>query len=290
MDRIAFLNELAELLDWRALIYLCLTLSLIVIAKTVNNLTSGYNLNRELTIQDNKAVATSFTGFLFALYIILYAVLTSESTSEGVRADLKETALWAELACVLLISARIISDKVLLPKFSNRKELVHDRNIGVGAVQAGSYISTALIIKGLMMYETNHSVLVDIGYTTGWFILAQALFIVFAFFYQKGAKFCIHTELERDNAAVGVAFGGNLIAFSIILAFYLQYYNNILGLCIWALIAVIFLKLVRLITDKVILPKGCLDQELSLDNNWGAALIEAVTSIGAALILTGSLF
>jgi hypothetical protein len=38
--------------------------------------------------------------------------------------------------------------------------------------------------------------------------------------------------------------------------------------------------------DKFILPGSLLDEEISRDRNWGAALIEGTAAIGLALILT----
>jgi len=47
---------------------------------------------------------------------------------------------------------------------------------------------------------------------------------------------------------------------------------------------------VRVIVDKALLPKQNLDQEIATDRNWGAGMIEAITAIGAALIISGSFF
>ena len=42
----------------------------------------------------------------------------------------------------------MVNDKIILHNFKNVKELVDDKNVGAGAVQAGSYIASGLIIAG----------------------------------------------------------------------------------------------------------------------------------------------
>ncbi len=87
---------------------------------------------------------------------------------------------------------------------------------------------------------------------------------------------------------MGVALAGNIIAFGILLSFFIAVYDSILGLIIWAVLSMVMLGLVRFAVDKLILPGHSLSTELSEDRNWEAGAIEAVTAIGAALIITGA--
>ena len=281
---------LTEIYDWTAILYAVISILLLIGAKVLNQKWSGYNLDHQLTTEDNKAVAVSFAGFLLSLCLIINGVLTSPSESSSLGGDLLATVIWGSIASALLVLSRAINDKLILPKFSNRKELIEDRNIGIGAVQAGGYIATALIIRAVFMSESTSSLGSEVMLTLGWFIVTQALFLLFTFAYQKFISFDLHKELENDNIAVGISFGGSLVAFGILLSLYLSQYDHLLGLIIWAIVAMFLLKGIRLATDKLLLPKQSLDDELVKDQNWGAAIIEAVVSIGGALILTGSLY
>ncbi len=290
IDQLLSIDDLSALLHWEALLYLAVALLLILAAKALNHLTAGYQLDRELTTQDNPAVAVSFGGFLLAVALIIHGIFTSPYMSLGWQLDLLYTVIWAGLGCLLLLGSRWIQDKLLLPWFSNRKELVTDRNVGIGAVQAGGYIGTALIIRALVMDESTAPLWTEIALTLMWYACTQAVFLLFARVYARLISYSLRAELERDNVAAGVSFGGSLIALGILLAFYLQGSDSLVGFGLWAILAIIILKLTRLLTDKLILPHHRLDSEIQADQNWGAGCIEAIISICVALFITGSLF
>lgn len=294
-DNLFDFSLLKELLDWKSASYVLLGGILLTLFKSVNGLFSGYKLNSELTEKDNKAVAVSLSGFLFALFMVIHGVLINpgdwslmDNPYSAWLADLRDTAIWASIGCAYLLLARLINDKLILPKFSNRRELVEDQNVGVGIVQAGSYIATALIIRATLTGPDHLSFGEEVLLTLIWFISTQALLIGFTFLYQLITSYDLHEELRDDNVAAGVAFAGNIIAFSILLAFYIRSYESLLGMLVWASVSVLLLLLVRIIVDKALLPKQKLDHEISKDRNWGAGTIEAITAIGSALIISGS--
>ncbi len=284
------MTDFLDLFSWGTLCFILIALVILVGAKLLNKALSRYRLDHELTEEDNAAVAVSFGGFLLALCIVLHGVLLAPSARQSLGADLLNTAIWSAGAVVLLIVARVINDRLILPRFRNHDQLVKGRNVGVGCAQAGGYIATALILKGLIMAELTYPSGQALLQTLLWFAAGQALFIVFALVYEKlFTSYCLHSELERNNVAAGVSFGGDLVALGIILSYYVRYYDNMLGLLLWAVIAMIFLRLVRVVIDKLILPRQPLDREISEDQNWGAGFIEACASIGLALLITGIL-
>ena len=289
------LSLFSEIADWRVFCYIILALLILFIGKLINSKLSDYDLNKELTENDNKAIAISFSGFLLALCIVISGVLFSPSTvdyfdesASPFLQDIKMTVIWSAVGLALLLISRILCDKLMLPSFSNKVELVRDRNVGVGFVQAGSYISTAMVLRASLMSPVDAPLLEDIGLTVIWFIVSQLLIILYSIVYQKTTKHDIHQDLKNDNAAVGVALAGNIVAFGILLSFFIGTYDSILGLIIWALLAIIMLAIVRFVVDKLILPNHSLSKELSEDRNWGAAAIEAITAIGTAMIITGA--
>ena len=295
LDQLLDLSLFREIADWRVLCYILLALFILFIAKLINGKLSGYMLNEELTERDNKAIAISFSGFLLALCIVISGVLSSPSSidymdelSSPFIEDLKQTVIWSVLGVGLLLISRLLCDKLMLPTFSNKVELVRDRNVGVGFVQAGSYLSTALVLKASLMSPEEGTLIEDIGLTVIWFVISQVLIIVYSILYQKSTKHDIHQNLRDDNAAVGVALSGNIIAFGVLLSFFISVYDSIVGLVVWSVLSAIMLMLVRFVVDKVILPNHSLSDELSTDRNWGAGAIEAITAIGAALIITGA--
>ena len=114
--------------------------------------------------------------------------------------------------------------------------------------------------------------------------------MVFCFAYQKCTNFDLHKEIERDNPAAGVAVGGNLIAFGLLLEFFVQRYDSLAALVIWGIAIAILLIITRMIVDKLLLSGSRLDEEIRKDQNWGAALIEVSTAIGVSLLIQGAFF
>ena len=291
------LSPLIDVADWRVASYLVLAAVILLFAKILNQIFAGYSLNNQLTKQDNKAVAVSFAGFLFALYIVIHGILTTPANIHLLRSggspwllDLASTTVWSTIACTLLLLARVINDKVIFPKFSNKKELITDQNIGMGATQAGSYIATALVIRAVLGDGGSVSFLPEVGTVILWFVTTQLLLLVFCFAYQKCTSFDLHKEIERDNPAAGVAVGGNLIAFGLLLEFFVQRYDSLAALVIWGIAIAILLIITRMIVDKLLLSGSRLDEEIRKDQNWGAALIEVSTAIGVSLLIQGAFF
>ncbi|MGE9267199.1 MAG: DUF350 domain-containing protein [Verrucomicrobiales bacterium] len=282
------LAPLADLADWRVVLYLVVVALFLWLAKQANQALAGFKLDEQLTEKDNKAVATSFAGFLLAQCLILHGVLTSPSAASTWSQDLGATALWSLIGGALLLLARVINDKIIFPSFCNKKELVQDRNVGLGAAQAGSYLATAFIIRAVVSDPTSAPLGQEIALSAIWFLITQGLFILFSRLYQRLTSFDLHAELEKDNPAAGVAFAGSLSAYGLLLAFFIQRYDSLLALVVWAAIAAALLCLIRLVIDKLLLPGSRLDDEVARDANWGAALIEVATTIGTALLISGS--
>lgn len=294
------MNEiLSALLDTEALdvfahldgpAYLITILIVLALAKLLFDLFSPYKLNRQLTELDNKAIAVSFTGYMFAVGIVIFGVFTSVPdagyvlTRKELLFDLLDVIIWSAYGIVLLNLARVINDKILLRKFNNIKELVEDKNVGTGVVELGSYIGSALIIRAAL-YGEDTSFVAGVVSTFIYFVIGQLGFIVFAWIYQLISRFDLHAEIERDNVSAGLAFGATMIAIAILLSGFIMRYDSVLGFLAWFVASLFFLIVSRYIVDKIILPGALLDEEISQDQNWGAALVEGGIAIVLALML-----
>jgi uncharacterized membrane protein YjfL (UPF0719 family) len=286
-------EDLFAILDTEAVLYFATALVLLALAKFLNDLFVPYKLSDQLTKHDNRAIALSFAGYLFGVSIIFAGIMgfpsaikTAENEFMFMLKDMGSTVLWSLIGTLLLLSSRVVNDKLLLPKFSNVKELEQDKNVGVGAVQAGTYIATALIVTGSLAGEGQGGFLLALGMALLYFVISQLIFIVFGWLYEKVSFFNLHEELEHDNAAAGVGYGMNLVALGILISEYLKVYDSVLGLAAWTALGAIALVICRYIVDRFFLPGDLLDDEIKHDRNWGAALIEGVIAIGLALILT----
>jgi len=270
--------------------YLVAILVVFVLAKLIYDLLTPYKLSDQLTEKDNKAVAVSFAGYMFAVGIVILGVFTSEpdagfATSRGeLGIDLLDLLIWSLIGIALLLIGRFVNDKVLLRKFNNVKELVDDRNIGTGAVELGGYVGTALIIRAALFGE-DVSFIAGVVSTVIYFVIGQLGFIVFSWIYQLVSRYDLYAEIEKDNSSAGVAFGASMIAIAILLSGFIVRYDSLLGFLAWFVASLFFLIVSRYIVDKLLLPGALLDEEISRDQNWGAALIEGGVAIILALLL-----
>lgn len=278
-----------SLFDSQAILYVAVALVVVLLAKWANDFTSAYDLHEQLTEKDNKAIGLAFAGYLLGVAIILWGVLKSESAVPGqLWQDLGLTLLWSAIGIALLLVARFLNNKLLLPKFCNTKELVEDRNVGTGVVIACTHVGTALMVKAALSGEEASQFGAALGLTLVYFIAGQLAFVAFGWIYQKTIGFDVHDQIEKDNVAAGVSFGLTLVAIGVLLSGYIVAYDSLVGLVVWFLIAAFFLVACRLVMDRLVFAKSSLDEEIARDQNWGLALIEGAAVIGLALIIVAS--
>ncbi len=271
-------------------VYLVAILIVFVLAKLLYDVFTPYKLSEQLTTVDNKAAAVSFAGYMFAIGIVVYGVFTSEpeagfvATRQELFLDLLSVLVWSAIGIVLLNIARLVNDKILLRQFNTVKELIEDRNIGTGAVELGNYVGSALIIRAALFGE-DASFIAGVVSTLIYFVIGQLGFIVFSWIYQWISRYDLHAEIEKDNISAGVAFGASMIAIAILLSGFIMRYDSLLGFLAWFVASLFFLMVSRYIVDKLLLPGALLDEEISRDQNWGAALIEGGVAIILAMLL-----
>lgn len=273
-----------------SLAYAVLGLVLLLAAKNAKNLLTSYSIDDELTTKDNTALALSVAGYYLGVIIIFLGAIIGPDIEEPTRMELFMSigidAGYAVLGIVFLNLGRLVVDRLVLTSFSTEKEIIEDRNVGTGAVEFGSYIATALVIAGAISGEAGGLLSAVV-----FFALGQLVLVIFARFCQFITSYDLHAEIEKDNYAAGIAFGGSLIAVGIVLlkATSLPFDGNWqasltdFGLIV-ALSFVVFV-VARFVTDKALLPKSSLSHEIAVDQNSGAALIEASTTIGMASIV-----
>ncbi len=280
------IKDALENINFTAFIYLLVAFIMLWFGKLINDLLTSYSIDNELTHKDNKALALSYTGYLVGQGIIILGIFLGPD-EDSLLIDIGMIVIWSFIGIVLLNLSRVVNDKLIFSKFDNKKEIIEDRNVGTGAVQFGSYIGTAFLIKAIIAGESE-GIVQDVIGTIIFFIIGQLGFILFTILYQKITKYDLHDEIEKDNVAAGVSFGATLIAIGIIMSHSIEQTNSILSFFVWFVNGVVLIVLSRIIVDKVILPKHKLDNEICQDRNWGVALIEGGTAIIVALLLNAS--
>ena len=123
--------------------------------------------------------------------------------------------------------------------------------------------------------------------------LGQLGLILTGLVYEWITPYSIHTEIERDNVAVGVSFAGALIGMGNILRFaasdeFFSWQSNLMEFGTYALVGLVFLPLIRFATDKILLPGTTISAKLVEQDHphLGVACIEMFSYVGASFLIT----
>ncbi|MEZ4435510.1 MAG: DUF350 domain-containing protein [bacterium] len=294
---------------------LLLSAGLLLIARVAYARLARFEVDHQLTEADNPAVGVALFGYLGGVVIVLAALLGTEGASlddpTGMAWDLGGFVAWGLIAIVLLKLAGWLNDKLLLRGFENKKELVDDHNLGVGATLCGSYLASGLVLAGALSGTVAPEVLPadagpldvflhELGTAFAFYALGQLALIAFGWIYRAIQPRDVLRAIEEDyvvdgvhhggNAAAGIAFGGNLTALGLVLygaahADFTGWADNLTTFGILTAIGLVLLPLWRYVVDHVMLGKADLQKEIYEDRNTNAALLETASVIGMAMVL-----
>ena len=274
-------------------------LVLIVLGKLAMGFLAGYDLDKELTENDNPAVAISFAGYVAGMLVALSGAFAGDGSS--FVDDLIGVAIWGAFAIAALNLARVITDKLLLKGFGNVEELVRDRNIGVGVCEASGYLAGGLIIRASIAGEG------------AWWLGPVYLVIGLALLVIGGTllravvfrKYKIAEEMEADNHAAGILYGLHLLAVGQILHAVLldtsveaviaagadaatvakAFGIDLALMLVYTVIGLVAMTILNALTDRLMLPSNKLHDEIINDRNTGAALIAGSVSVFGAILI-----
>lgn len=263
--------------------FLALFAVVFVVGKWLNDLVTSFSVDQELTKHDNPALAISTAGYYLGVIIVFIGAVVGPSTT--LLQDLLLVGGYGLGGIVLLLLSRVINDRLILRGFSTKRELIEDQNPGTGAVLFGSYVASALIVAGSIQGEGGgpHTAL-------AFYALGQIALVAFTWLYDWIAPYSLLDEIEKDNVAAGVGFGGALVAIGIIVmravsGDFVGWAEDLQYLGWNVLLVFVYLIGVRVFFDRVVIPRHDLNLEITRDRNVGAGLLEGAVSIGFAAVL-----
>lgn len=285
------LNNEYIIAAYHGIIYLAISFILFYLGKIAYQLFhKSINVKDELVEQDNFAFAVAHVGYFIGLIIIIGGVLIGPSN--GIITDVIDISVYGLLGIILLNISIIINDKLILSKFSVRKEIVEDQNAGTGVIEAANSIASGLIIFGALMGESA-SLLYGMLTALAFWAIGQVILFITAKVYNMITSYDVHEHIEKDNVAVGVGFAGAIIAMGNIIRFATQdefenWIESTSYVAIVVIIGFILLPIVRFLTDKILLPGQKLTDEIVNQEkaNVGAALVEAFAYIAGSVLIT----
>lgn len=273
--------------------YIAVGFIIFLVGKFVYQLLNrSFSVKEELVEKDNLAFAFANVGYYIGLLIIIGGAIIGPS--RGLAQDIIDIAIFGVLGIVLLNLSILFNDKVILRKFSIKKEIIEDRNVGTGIIEAAVAIASGLIIFGAITGDSGTD---DLGFSiltavVFWAVGQVAMFII-SKVYQLITPYDVHDHIEKDNVAVGIGFAGVLIAVANLIKFglegYFEGWDVTLGEAGFELLlGIVLLPIMRFITDKILLPGQKLTDEIINQEkpNIGASVIEAFAYIGGSVLIT----
>ena len=268
------------------LIYLASSFILFVVGKVVYDLINRrFKLNHELLERDNFAIGLAMGGYYIGLILAIGGAIAGPS--KGLVDDLIDIFFFGFCSIILLNVSLFINDKLILRECDNVKELIEDQNSGTGAVVGANSIAMGLVIFGAVSGEGGSLITAFI-----FWLLGQITLIVAGYVYNWITPYNIHELIEKDNVAVGVEFGGALVAIGNVVRLalegdFLSWSSNLSSFLIFAILGLVLLPVVRFFVDTLLLPGRSLSAEIALQErpNLGAAFIEAGSYLGASSLL-----
>ena len=284
----------------RGLVFVAEGLIVLALAKLARDVVTHYSIDEEVSQKANLAVALRLSGYFLAIILVflgaLYQPLTLAGAAEGFGFDRDfgiETLrvfLYSLAGIAALNLVRLLFDRLILYKFQLEKEIVEDRNAGAGAAEFGMYVATGLLIAGAVAGEAGGGETEAALVALAFFGMGLVLLVAFVLFYQLTTPFDIHSEIEGDNPAVGIALGGNLIAIGLVtlkavFGDFAGWGESIAAFLTFGIIGFALLYVMRLLIDLLLLPTVRISQVLSGGRNVGVAFVESAVVISSAMIL-----
>ncbi|OUL26627.1 DUF350 domain-containing protein [Nostoc sp. 106C] len=243
-------------------------------------------LNLELFVKDNPAVAIALVGYYFGIVIALGGVLGQSAVNWQDKA--LNLVSYGATVILLMLAGAWVGDRLILRHFNCEREIIQDRNVGAATVEAGNHIANGLILSAALAGESG-----------GWLValvcwlIGLGLLVIVSFVYPKITKYNVFAEIEkRNNPAAGVALAGLLIATGNIVrvAFASEFENWIDSFTQYGLVLLFCLGsliVIRWLADLILVPGVKISDEIVNQEipNIGAGLIEGFAYIAASFLI-----
>jgi uncharacterized membrane protein YjfL (UPF0719 family) len=243
-------------------------------------------LNIELFVKDNPAVAIALVGYYFGIVIALGGVLGQGAASW--QDKVLSLITYGATVILFMLAGAWVGDRLILRCFQCDREIIQDRNVGAAAVEAGNHIADGLILNAALAGESG-------GWLVGlvcW-LIGLAVLVLVSVVYPRVAKYDVFGEIQkRNNPAAGVALAGLLIATGNIIrvSFAAEFQNWLVSFTQYGLVllfSLVSLIAIRWLADLILVPGVKISDEIVHQEvpNLGAGLIEAFAYIAASFLI-----
>lgn len=249
----------------------------------------------ELTERDNVAFGIAFAAAIFSVAIMMSGAV-SGSPSITLVHEAGIVFAYGALGIILLGATRVLFDRVALPHIDLQAQVLAG-NAAAGIVDAANMVSTAVVIRAVMIWVDNESfaglLVVLIG-----FLFSQLVMFAVTYYRQwvyrrrhQGAA--LQAALERGNLALALRYCGHRIgaALAITAASGIAVYADgepLLSAFIWSLVSLVMVVVVSLLAiaaRHLILIRVDIAEEVGRQRNVAVGLSEGLIYIALGLIM-----
>ncbi|CAN1209444.1 DUF350 domain-containing protein [Tumidithrix helvetica PCC 7403] len=246
-------------------------------------------LNLQLFVRDNVAVAIALVGYYLGIIVALGGVLRKDTGSW--LEILMNLASYGIMTILLMLFSAWICDRAILCRCDCAREIEEEHNLGAASLEAGCHVATGLILSSAIAGNTG-----TVWVSLVCWLLGLATLILASLAYPRIAAYDVFGEIQkRNNPAAGVAFAGLLIAVGNVIrvAFLPEFENWTVSLTIYALALPFGLTLlvgIRWLADLILVPGVKISDEIVRQEvpNLGAGLVEAFAYIAGSFLVAWS--
>ena len=276
-----------------------LALLLLLVMKWLSRSRAKVSVSDELGVKDNFAFGISVAGGMLSLCLVLSSVV-GRHVGQGYEQAAIGMVIFGTIGILLVKVGRFAHDKIVLDAVDTQHK-ISDRNVSIALVDASSLVSSAIILRSIMIWVDGSDVNAMIAIITGFLVVLTILLIMTRIYEMRYAmqnqNHSFQSALDTGQLALAVQHAGNLLGTAIVvssagalLSYSPQgYVSNVTGWLITSVLLSLLLWVLMAFGKRTILNGINYQKEGDEQHNVGVAAVELTLSIGLALIISSVL-
>ena len=276
-----------------------LALLLLLVMKWLSRSRAKVSVSDELGVKDNFAFGISVAGGMLSLCLVLSSVV-GRHVGQGYEQAAIGMVIFGIIGILLVKVGRFAHDKIVLDAVDTQHK-ISDRNVSVALVDASSLVSSAIILRSMMVWVDGSDVNAMIAIVTGFLVVLTILLIMTRIYEMRYAmqnqNHSFQSALDTGQLALAVQHAGNLLGTAIVvssagalLSYSPEgYVSNVTGWLLTSVVLSLLLWILVAFSKRAILNGINYQKEVDEQHNVGVAAVELTLSIGLAMIISSVL-
>ena len=276
-----------------------LALLLLLVMKWLSRSRAKVSVSDELGVKDNFAFGISVAGGMLSLCLVLSSVV-GRHVGQGYEQAAIGMVIFGIIGILLVKVGRFAHDKIVLDAVDTQHK-ISDRNVSVALVDASSLVSSAIILRSMMVWVDGSDVNAMIAIVTGFLVVLTILLIMTRIYEMRYAmqnqNHSFQSALDTGQLALAVQHAGNLLGTAIVvssagalLSYSPEgYVSNVTGWLVTSVLLSLLLWVLVAFSKRAVLNGINYQKEVDEQHNVGVAAVELTLSIGLAMIISSVL-